>query len=252
VWRLTTHGWNAASELANTVDVLQQFVARGKMPEAVIAIESRTSKREGTTRNFIVPVLRIPRSLQELGAGMGQGPAELPGTPFDPETGEIIEATPALSARADQGETAGSGPAPAPAVVSSAGSDARGQAVDAPGTTSVDGNDAGNTGEPRPVSEPAEPSDEDGSVAPSEPERSTATRGERLGEGPSPAVDDGTPATTEQWALLERHKITPTKMLTRVRQLFPDNPPKSKTEITKFQFGKAFSDLVDKRAGIKT
>jgi len=214
VWRLTTHGWNAASELANTVDVLQQFVARGKMPEAVIAIEARTSKREGTTRNFIVPVLRIPRSLQELGAGMGQGPAELPGQPFDPETGEIIEGTPALSARTEQGdETAGDEPALTPAVASS---------------------------------------DEDGSVAPSDPEASTATRGERLGEGPSPAVDDGTPATPEQWKLLERHKtVTPTKILTRVRHLFPDNPPKSKSEITKFQFAKAFAALADAKAGVQ-
>jgi hypothetical protein len=237
VWRLTTHGWNAASELANTVDVLQQFVARGKMPEAVIAIESRTSKREGTTRNFIVPVLRIPRSLQELGAGMGQGPAELPGQPFDPETGEIIEDAPALSARAEQSdETAGDEPALTPAVASSA---------EARASVALDG-------ETQVVSDPAEPSDEDGSVAPSEPEASTATRGERLGEGPSPAVDDGTPATPEQWKLLERHKtVTPTKILTRVRHLFPDNPPKSKSEITKFQFAKAFAALADAKAGVQ-
>jgi len=237
VWRLTTHGWNAASELANTVDVLQQFVARGKMPEAVIAIEARTSKREGTTRNFIVPVLRIPRSLQELGAGMGQGPAELPGQPFDPETGEIIEDAPALSARAEQSdETAGDEPALTPAVASSA---------EARASVALDG-------ETQVVSDPAEPSDEDGSVAPSEPEASTATRGERLGEGPSPAVDDGTPATPEQWKLLERHKtVTPTKILTRVRHLFPDNPPKSKSEITKFQFAKAFAALADAKAGVQ-
>jgi recombination directionality factor gp3-like protein len=232
VWRLTTHGWNAASELANTVDVLQQFVARGKMPEAVIAIESRTSKRDGQTRNFIVPVLRIPRSLQELGAGMGQGPAELPGTPFDPETGEILEATPELSARAEQGETAGAEPALAPAVASSAGENS-------PAADSM-------------AASPAEPSDEDGSVAPSEPETSTANRGDARGEAPSPAVDDGTPATPEQWKLLERHKtITATKILTRVRHLFPDNPPKAKSEITKFQFAKAFAALADSKAGVR-
>jgi hypothetical protein len=235
VWRLTTHGWNAASELANTVDVLQQFVARGKMPEAVIAIEARTSKREGTTRNFIVPVLRIPRSLQELGAGMGQGPAELPGQPFDPETGEIIEATPELPARAGQGDqTAGDGPAPAPAVASSAGA----VAEDVPS-------------QPETVRVPAEPSAEDAGVAASEAATSTATDGRGLGEGPSPAVDDGTPATPEQWKLLERHKtVTPTKILTKVRHLFPDNPPRSKSEVTKFQFAKAFAALADSKAGV--
>jgi len=116
-------------------------------------------------------------------------------------------------------------------------------------------------------------------VAPSEPETSTAKRGERLGEGPSPAVDDteasagaggrverreaaqrsaappeddGTPATPEQWKLLERHKtITATKILTRVRHLFPDNPPKAKSEITKFQFAKAFAALADSKAGVR-
>jgi hypothetical protein len=50
------------------------------------------------------------------------------------------------------------GRSPVQPVLDLAGSDARGQAVDAPGTTSVDGNDAGNTGAPRPVSEPAEDS----------------------------------------------------------------------------------------------
>ena len=238
VWRLTTHGWNAASELANTVDVLQQFVARGKMPEAVIAIEARTSKRDGQTRNFIVPVLRIPRSLQELGAGMGQGPAELPGTAFDPETGEIIESTPELSARTEQGETAEAEPALASAVASS------GEGGDQSNP------DRGLALAPSPEASSAEgaggwPLDAEPSIDP----------GDGLGEGPAPEVDDvddGTPASPEQWKLLERHKnITATKILTRARHLFPENPPRSKTDITRFQFAKAFSELVNAGAGLK-
>ena len=73
VWRLTTHGINAAAELPGTVHLLNAIRLSGGMPGAKLAIESRTSKSEGLTRHFIVPVLRLPQSLLELGAASETG-----------------------------------------------------------------------------------------------------------------------------------------------------------------------------------
>lgn len=73
VWRLTVHGFNAAAELPGTVHLLDQIRQAGQMPGAVLAIESRTSKQEGQTRHFIVPVLRLPQSMLELGAAVESG-----------------------------------------------------------------------------------------------------------------------------------------------------------------------------------
>jgi len=231
VWRLTSHGWNAASELANTIDVLEQFVAQGNMPEAVLAIEPRTSKKDGTTRKFLVPVLRIPRSLEALSQGRGQGPAALPGQPFDPETGEILEPNvlehnelPAGLARSGQEGAAGSG------------SDGPG-----PADTSV---------------EPESPAD---ATAPESNIQADVAAQETEGEdeaavtppsSPAGDPDDGTPATKEQWALLDRHGINPNKILTQVRKLFPKAGIGSKSEITKFQFSKAFGAVQNERAGL--
>jgi len=223
VWRLTTRGWNAAVELANTIDMLQQFVARGQMPEAIVAIEPRTSKKDGTTRNFIVPVLRIPRTLEAL--TKMEGRAALPGQPFDPETGEILEHNelPAGLARSGQEGAAGSG------------SDGPG-----PADTSV---------------EPESPAD---ATAPESNIQADVAAQETEGAGVATAVtpalagavDDGGPATDEQWALLDRHNINPNKILTQARKLFPKADLKSKSEITRFQFSKAFGAVHDTRAGL--
>jgi hypothetical protein len=69
VWRLTSRGFNAAAELPSTVALLGQVYDEGQMPGAKLAIEHRTSKVEGQTRHFVVPVLRVPYSLQELAGG---------------------------------------------------------------------------------------------------------------------------------------------------------------------------------------
>lgn len=73
VWRLTTHGVNAAAELPGTVALLNAIRLQGGMPGAKLAIESRTSKSEGQTRHFTVPVLRLPQSLLDLGAASETG-----------------------------------------------------------------------------------------------------------------------------------------------------------------------------------
>jgi len=69
VWRLTTHGFNAAAELPETVRLLQHAYAEGHLPGATLAIESRTSKEGGETRHFTVPVLKVPFTLQEMAGG---------------------------------------------------------------------------------------------------------------------------------------------------------------------------------------
>lgn len=69
VWRLTTHGWNAAAELPGTVDLLRGLAGEGVLPAAVLALEVRTSVAQGQTRHYPVPVLRVPYSLAALQQG---------------------------------------------------------------------------------------------------------------------------------------------------------------------------------------
>jgi len=94
VWRLTTHGWNAAGELPATVELLRQVHAEGAIPAAVLGIEQRTKKTEGKTHHFAVPVLRLPYTLAEAekaghhvltqGRGKPALPGERPALPGDP------------------------------------------------------------------------------------------------------------------------------------------------------------------------
>jgi hypothetical protein len=65
VWRISTHGYNAAVEWPATVDMLLT-VAEGKAPGAILGIEGRTSRQGGETRHFPVPVLRLPHALEAL------------------------------------------------------------------------------------------------------------------------------------------------------------------------------------------
>jgi len=62
VWRLETHGWNAASSLPSTLDLLGAS-GRGSFIPAVLRLEQRSLKRkvEGrtVTRRFVVPVIDL-------------------------------------------------------------------------------------------------------------------------------------------------------------------------------------------------
>ena len=67
VWRLSSTGWNAASEMGALVPMLQGSAAR-----VVLRLEKRTVKREGQpTHNFVVPVIDAPVSLGMLRAAAG-------------------------------------------------------------------------------------------------------------------------------------------------------------------------------------
>jgi hypothetical protein len=79
VWRLETHGWNAAVELPDSAEFL---AAAGGYVNGWVSLEARTSKAEvpdrkngGTkieTRHFMVPIIEIDVTPAELMAGKGR------------------------------------------------------------------------------------------------------------------------------------------------------------------------------------
>lgn len=77
VWRLETHGWNAAVELPNAAEFLAQA---GGYVNGWVSLEQRTSKAEVTkngetkieTRHFMVPIIEIDVTPAELMAGRGR------------------------------------------------------------------------------------------------------------------------------------------------------------------------------------
>lgn len=89
VWRMETHGYNAAVELPGTVDILKALSAGGGMIPAFLRIEQRTSVKDGETRHFVVPVLELPTvTVAELQAGQQapalEAPAAAPALPSGP------------------------------------------------------------------------------------------------------------------------------------------------------------------------
>lgn len=94
-----SHGFYAAKELASTIDLLDMAGARRNLLRARLRLEQRTSRRDGETKRYVVPVLDIAVSfdeLLELGRGeahplalVGPAPAVAPPPGVDPVTGEI-------------------------------------------------------------------------------------------------------------------------------------------------------------------
>lgn len=66
VWRLESHGWNAASELQGTVELLEALVATGRPVRARLRLDKRESPSEKGTRKFVVPVIDIDHTLSEV------------------------------------------------------------------------------------------------------------------------------------------------------------------------------------------
>lgn len=70
VWRLESNGWNAATTLPTTLDLLAAVGTRTFVP-AVLRLEQRTAKRPGPdgkpqTRRFAVPVIDLAMTTGEL------------------------------------------------------------------------------------------------------------------------------------------------------------------------------------------
>jgi hypothetical protein len=68
VWRLESHGWNAAVELPDVAAFLAQA---GGYVNGWLSLEERVSKSNGQTRRFIVPTIEIDVTPAELMAGRG-------------------------------------------------------------------------------------------------------------------------------------------------------------------------------------
>lgn len=68
-FRLETHGFYAATELPEAARMLIQLAAHGRYVPAALAIEQRVVKRDGQTKKFPVPVLRVKQALQTLMTG---------------------------------------------------------------------------------------------------------------------------------------------------------------------------------------
>lgn len=68
-WRLETKGWNAAHELPGMVELIQSLHASGRMVQARLSLQKRSDKSGGRTRHYVVPVLSVDKSPQELQSG---------------------------------------------------------------------------------------------------------------------------------------------------------------------------------------
>ena len=95
VWRLETHGVNAADELPGTIQVIQMAAEAGKFLPGRLRIEHRISKQNGT-RRYIVPVLDLDVSVGQLMSG--QAPVEHPALPAGGADGQAPDTSPSLEA----------------------------------------------------------------------------------------------------------------------------------------------------------
>src|SRR6266545_796095 len=104
VWRLESHGMNAAVELPTTLEVLVAAAKEHRFIPAVLTIQHRTKKVPGEgTRRFIVPAITLPGvTVQQLADGTAplalNAPApapprpELPAGPPPPEDPAFADA----------------------------------------------------------------------------------------------------------------------------------------------------------------
>jgi hypothetical protein len=79
VWRLDSHGWNAAQELPGMVELIRSLQDRGVV-RGLLRVEARSQVLGGETRDFMVPVLGVDESVEALASGasrlnaLGTGP----------------------------------------------------------------------------------------------------------------------------------------------------------------------------------
>ena len=88
LFRLETHGYNAASELLGTVEILRTLQSRGQMVPARLRLEQRQSKRDGKTFNFAVPVLDLKVNVAAMLTG------DVPAIASTPVAPQLTSVTP--------------------------------------------------------------------------------------------------------------------------------------------------------------
>jgi hypothetical protein len=88
VWTLSSTGFYAASEMAMSIQIVMKSAqVTGALPEAVLAIEHRESKKPGeATKKFVVPVLRFADS---LGSFMELPSSSAPSLPVGADGGGV-------------------------------------------------------------------------------------------------------------------------------------------------------------------
>jgi hypothetical protein len=96
LWRLETHGWNAAVELAGAQQIAAMATARGYMIPVRLRLEQRERRTPGQpTKKFAVPVLDVPVTFGEIIEHLGlDTAAPLALSPIGPEAGAEIEGPP--------------------------------------------------------------------------------------------------------------------------------------------------------------
>lgn len=67
-WRWTTHSHNAAVELPGMVEAIQSLQAKG-LTRGVLRVDQRSQTIAGVTRRFVVPVLGVDATADELASG---------------------------------------------------------------------------------------------------------------------------------------------------------------------------------------
>lgn len=87
-WRVETGSWDAAHELPGMVEVVRALQGKGLM-RALLAIDKRTEVKDGKTRHFNVPILRLDDSLDDLERGTALMPGLAPGPAKELEAGEV-------------------------------------------------------------------------------------------------------------------------------------------------------------------
>jgi len=90
VWRLESHGYNAAVELHSTYKILQAVLDRGLVVEAFLRIDPRTAKKEGKPiSHFTVPVIEFEQTSGQLAEtlmlGAGDEVPALAAAPVEPK-----------------------------------------------------------------------------------------------------------------------------------------------------------------------
>lgn len=66
VWRLESHGWNAAAELAGALDVIRMAGLAGKFQVGYLTLQDRMSKSGGQTKRYKVPTLVLDATPEAL------------------------------------------------------------------------------------------------------------------------------------------------------------------------------------------
>jgi len=81
VWRLESHGWNAAHELGGTAELLATVRTAGNYVPALLRLEQREQVVDGKTKAFAVPVLTWQTTVRAMLEGPRTGDLVLPPPP---------------------------------------------------------------------------------------------------------------------------------------------------------------------------